>query len=82
MGNDRRVQSRLALWWKLLQKSVFATKHHVYARSVLSVCVNSNQPFFAKEYRAEFIQAVSALEGFSGPRILQLDGYSKPNCTK
>ena len=52
------------------------------AGSVLSVCVNVSKPMAAEEYRAEFAQAVSALEGFSGPRILQLDGYSKANCAK
>ena len=48
--------------------------------SVLSVCVNVNRPVEAQEYRAEFTQAVSALEGFSGPRILHLDGFRKANC--
>ena len=50
--------------------------------SVLSVCVNVSKPVQAQEYRAEFAQAVSKLEGFSGPRVLQLDGYTKANCTK
>ncbi len=52
------------------------------AGTVLSVCVNVSQPVAAQDYRAEFAQAVSALEGFSGPRILQLDGYLKANCAK
>jgi hypothetical protein len=50
--------------------------------TVLAACLNVNAPTQASEFRAEFVQAVSALEGFSGPRVLQLDGYSKPDCTK
>jgi len=48
--------------------------------TVLAACVNVSTPIPASEYRAEFVQAVSALEGFSGPRVLQLDGYKKPDC--
>ena len=36
----------------------------------------------AREFRAEFVQSVSALEHFSGPRVLQLDGYKNANCSK
>jgi hypothetical protein len=50
--------------------------------TVLSVCVNISKPIAAEEYRAEFAQAVTALEGFSGPRLLQLDGYANANCAK
>ena len=49
--------------------------------TVLAVCVNTEKDFPAQEFRAEFTQAVSALEGFSGPRVLQLDGYRKANCS-
>ncbi len=49
--------------------------------TVLAACVNVNTPVAADEFRAEFEQAVSALEAFSGPRVLQLDGYSKANCS-
>jgi class 3 adenylate cyclase len=49
--------------------------------TVLAACVNVNTPVAADEFRAEFEQAVSALEVFSGPRVLQLDGYSKPDCS-
>jgi hypothetical protein len=48
--------------------------------TVLSVCVNVSNPVQTQHYVAEFYQAVSRLEGFSGPRVLQLDGYAKPNC--
>ena len=50
--------------------------------TVLSVCINVSKPVQAQHYVAEFYQAVSRLEGFSGPRVLQLDGYAKPNCEK
>jgi energy-coupling factor transporter ATP-binding protein EcfA2 len=49
--------------------------------TVLAACINVGTPVAASEYRAEFVQAVSALEGFSGPRVLQLDGYRKPDCS-
>jgi len=49
--------------------------------TVLAACVNINTPVAADEFRAEFEQAVSALEVFSGPRVLQLDGYTKPDCS-
>ena len=50
--------------------------------TVLSVCINVSKPIQAQHYVAEFYQAVSRLEGFSGPRVLQLDGYEKPNCAQ
>jgi len=50
--------------------------------TVLAACLNVNNPADANEFRAEFVQAVSALEGFSGPRVLQLDGYPRPDCSK
>ena len=49
--------------------------------TVLAACVNVKTPVAANEFRAEFAQAVSAVEFFSGPRVLQLDGYKKPDCT-
>jgi len=49
--------------------------------TVLGACINVSTPVAASEYRAEFVQAVSALEGFSGPRVLQLDGYRNQNCS-
>ena len=36
----------------------------------------------ASEFRAEFVQSVSALEKFSGPRVIQIDGYRNSNCSK
>ncbi len=48
--------------------------------TVLGVCVNVNTPIAASEFRAEFVQAVSELEYFSGPRLLQLDGYKTADC--
>jgi energy-coupling factor transporter ATP-binding protein EcfA2 len=50
--------------------------------TVLAACVNVNTPVAASEYRAEFVQAVSELEFFSGPRLLQLDGYKNADCSK
>jgi hypothetical protein len=49
--------------------------------SVLAACINVSRPVVANEFRAEFVQAVSAFEGSSGPRVLQLDGYKKPDCS-
>ena len=49
--------------------------------TVLAACVNVNTPTTASEFRAEFVQAVSELEGFSGPRVLQLDGYKNADCS-
>ena len=49
--------------------------------TVLAVCVNVNTPVAAREFRAEFVQAVSELEYFSGPRVLQLDGFKKQDCS-
>ena len=50
--------------------------------TVLAACINVNMPTAANEFRAEFVQAVSMLEGFSGPRVLQLDGYRNSDCSK
>jgi hypothetical protein len=50
--------------------------------TVLAACVNVGTPVAASEFRAEFVQAVSALEGFSGPRVIQLDGYKTADCSK
>ena len=50
--------------------------------TVLAACINVNTPTAANEFRAEFVQAVSMLEGFSGPRVLQLDGYRNSDCSK
>ena len=49
--------------------------------TVLAACVNVSTPVAATEYRAEFAQAVSRLEGFTAPRVLQLDGYKKRDCS-
>lgn len=49
--------------------------------NVLAVCVNV--PLVTgQEFRAAFVQWVSSAERFSGPRILQLDGYANPNCKR
>ena len=49
--------------------------------TVLAACINVSTAVTSSEFRAEFVQAVSAMEGFSGPRILQLDGYKKADCS-
>jgi hypothetical protein len=49
--------------------------------TVLAACINF-PPATGQEFRAVFVQSVSAVEGFSGPRVLQLDGYPTANCTK
>jgi hypothetical protein len=55
-------------------------KDHPAGDKFLSVCINVDKPVSANEYRAEFEQAVSSLEGFSGPQVLQLDGFTKSSC--
>ena len=47
--------------------------------NVLAVCINL-PPVTGQEFRAVFVQWTSSAERFSGPRILQLDGYAGPNC--
>lgn len=49
--------------------------------SVLAACVDL-EPTTGQEFRAVFVQAASSVETFSGPRVLQLDGYPKSNCVK
>jgi hypothetical protein len=49
--------------------------------NVLAVCINL-PPVTGQEFRAVFVQWASAAERFSGPRVLQLDGYPKSNCSK
>jgi len=49
--------------------------------SVLAACINL-PPTTGQEFRAVFVQSVSSVERFSGPRVLQLDGYPNPNCSK
>jgi len=39
-------------------------------------------PTTGQEFRAVFVQSVSSVERFSGPRVLQLDGYKNSNCSK
>jgi hypothetical protein len=56
-----------------------AAQYH--AGTVLAACINFPLTI-GQEYRAVFVQSVSSVERFSGPRVLQLDGYSKPNCEK
>ena len=49
--------------------------------SVLAACINVPTTT-GQEFRAVFVQSVSSVERFSGPRVLQLDGYSTANCVK
>jgi hypothetical protein len=49
--------------------------------NVLAVCVNI-PPTTGDEFRAGFVQWASSAERFSGPRLLQLDGYATSNCSK
>ena len=49
--------------------------------TVLAACMNI-PPTMGQEFRAVFVQSVSSVEKFSGPRVLQIDGYSGPNCAK
>jgi hypothetical protein len=56
-----------------------ATKYA--AGTVLAACINV-PPTTGQEFRAVFVQSVSSVEQFSGPRVLQLSGYANANCTK
>ena len=49
--------------------------------TVLAACIIV-PPTTGQEFRAVFVQSVSSVERFSGPRVLQLDGYSTANCAK
>ncbi len=49
--------------------------------TVLAACLNV-PPTTGQEFRAVFVQSVSSVERFSGPRVLQLDGYAGSNCSK
>jgi hypothetical protein len=49
--------------------------------TVLAACINI-PPTIGQEFRAVFVQSVSSVERFSGPRVLQLDGYPNDNCAK
>ncbi|HEY4960579.1 MAG TPA: hypothetical protein VII29_06960, partial [Terriglobales bacterium] len=49
--------------------------------TVLAACLNV-PPATGQEFRAVFVQSVSSVERFSGPRVLQLDGYNTSNCSK
>ncbi len=49
--------------------------------SVLAVCLEL-PPTTGQEFRAVFVQNVSSVERNSAPRVLQLDGYSQPECKK
>jgi energy-coupling factor transporter ATP-binding protein EcfA2 len=49
--------------------------------TVLASCINV-PPTTGQEFRAVFVQSVSSIERFSGPRVLQLDGYKDSNCSK
>ena len=51
------------------------------AGSVLAACIDV-APTTGQEFRAVFVQSVSSVERFSGPRVLLLGGYANPNCTK
>lgn len=49
--------------------------------TALAVCL-AIKPISAREFRAEFTQAVDILGQYSAPRIVALDGYSQPQCSK
>jgi hypothetical protein len=49
--------------------------------AVLASCINV-PPTTGQEFRAVFVQSVSSVERYSGPRVLQLDGYPNANCAK
>jgi hypothetical protein len=49
--------------------------------TVLAACI-AIPPTTGQEFRAVFVQSVSSVERFSGPRILQLDGFKNPNCSQ
>jgi len=49
--------------------------------TVLAACINL-PPTTGQEFRAEFVQSGSFVEKYSGPRVLQLDGYQNSNCSK
>jgi hypothetical protein len=49
--------------------------------TILAACINV-PPTTGQEFRAVFVQSVSSVERFSGPRVLQLDGYRNSNCSK
>jgi hypothetical protein len=49
--------------------------------AVLAACVNLS-PTTGQQFRAVFVQSVSKLWVFSGPRVLQLDGYPNANCSQ
>ena len=49
--------------------------------TVLAACINVPTTT-GQEFRAEFVQSGSFVEQYSGPRVLQLDGYSNSNCSK
>jgi Novel STAND NTPase 1 len=49
--------------------------------TVLAACLNVPATT-GQEFRAVFVQSVSSVERFSGPRVLQLDGYAAPDCSK
>jgi hypothetical protein len=51
------------------------------AGNVLAVCINI-PPTTGQEFRAGFVQWTSIAERSSGPRVLQLDGYSNADCKK
>jgi hypothetical protein len=49
--------------------------------TVLAACIDLPSTT-GQEFRAVFVQSVSSVEKFSGPRVLQIDGYSNANCAK
>ena len=49
--------------------------------TVLAACLDV-PPTTGQEFHAVFVQSVSSVERFSGPRVLQLDGYKNSNCAK
>jgi energy-coupling factor transporter ATP-binding protein EcfA2 len=63
-------------------KSCFPPPAVQYAPgAVLAACVNL-PPTTGQQFRAVFVQSVSKLDGFTGPRVLQLDGYQNSNCSQ
>ena len=58
---------------KLAVDALSESPHRPILRNYLTVA--------AREFRAEFVRAVCELEGFPGPRILQLDAYKKADCS-
>jgi hypothetical protein len=59
----------------------FHTCQAIHAR-IRSRRVHQRGTDYSHEFRAVFLQAASFVETFSGPRVLQLDGYPNASCSK